>query len=484
LSFWSFGAALSSWRRSVSLATGLRICAIAAVATIPIFVLDEQTPITGTVSLLCFVLRKAGYFLPCVCFGYLFGLVMRQAAKSWGHDVGRLSAFNTVGSCLGIVTVTFIGYEIPFFVMILALGLLLFAMQEYVANFEGLLASRDEIHEEPPRPPRSCLRARPLIPALAAAGCVGASFVVDLSGVIPGQRMYSGRDGVVIVQDNGDLIWDGLWHSKLSRNADHIGTNNWQLAVCPVICHATGDIEDACVIGMGAGITATTLAKLSTVKQVDGYEISHVLKDVYRDFPEGTLHLSDNPKINLIWQDARTGLALSPKQYDIIQTQPLYLKQAGSGLLNSVEFFKLVQRRLKPHGVFCLYSNGSAEQALVIRQTADRVFPYRVSFLGGYLLVLSNDPIELTEQRLSRRLANASGDSLWEEIRRCPRTKSSADISELLDQPSVSGRLNGLLVTDDHPIVEYPAYLSSRIAELADSVVLPVEKSPLFVDSR
>ena len=38
----------------------------------------------------------------------------------------------------------------------------------------------------------------------------------------------------------------------------------------------------------------------------------------------------------MIWQDARSGLALNPKKYDIIQAQPLYLKQAGSALLIDV----------------------------------------------------------------------------------------------------------------------------------------------------
>ena len=114
--------------------------------------------------------------------------------------------------------------------------------------------------------------------------------------------------------------------------------------------------------------------------RVDAYEISHVLEEVYERYPDGTLRLRENERINFILQDARTGLALNAKKYDVIQTQPLYLKQSGSSLLNSVEFMRLVQSRLKKNGVFCVYSNGTPEQAFALRETADAVFAHRESF--------------------------------------------------------------------------------------------------------
>jgi len=228
---------------------------------------------------------------------------------------------------------------------------------------------------------------------------------------------------------------------------------------------------------MGTGITAGTLAKLSAIKQIDGYEISTVLKQVYRDYSAGTLDLTNNRKINLIWQDARTGLSLNNKQYDLIQTQPLYLKQAGSSLLNSLEFFQLVKRRLKPGGVFCLYSNGTAEQAFTVRETADQVFPYRVSFFEGYLVVLSNDPIEIDEQMLSNQLA--SDDPLWSEISKFPPTSTGKKIMALLDSPKLQAGVGTLIITDDHPLVEYPQMLRQRVRQTQSKLLLPTPKAVL-----
>jgi len=207
LLFWSVGAALSSRRRTLSLSLGLRLCALTCVASIPMFVFDQTMAIQNTATLVQFVLAKTPYFIPCLLFGYLFGQVSQQAAKSWGEDIGRLYAWNTLGACLGIFLTTFIGYEMPFFAMPLVLALLLFAMQEYTLT----QATRGT-------ETFSNSRRRWTLPLTAALATVVGCLTLDLSQLIPEQRMYSGRDGVIMIHDNGNLVWDGLWHSKLSQD--------------------------------------------------------------------------------------------------------------------------------------------------------------------------------------------------------------------------------------------------------------------------
>ena len=96
-----------------------------------------------------------------------------------------------------ILFVTFVGYEIPFFGMVLAISLLLFAMQEYAA---AMLVAKGNV--EP-----SHARTRWLLPTGLCGGMVSACLVFDVSELIPRQRMYSGRDGVIILTDNGNMIW-------------------------------------------------------------------------------------------------------------------------------------------------------------------------------------------------------------------------------------------------------------------------------------
>ncbi len=450
LLFWSLGAALSSREFGLSVANGLKLCAVGCILTIVVFSLDHRTAIVGTASLTLFILRKTPYFLPCILFGFLFSRVATRAAKSWGQDIGRFYGWNTAGSCLGVLLTTFVGYEVPVFALVFVLGLLVFAMSqaeqsETARGWRGTVA--------------------------VALAVVVTCLTFDLSRLTPGQSTYFGRDGVVVVEDGGDLIWDGLWHSRLSRDGDHVGTHNWNLAVAPVWCHSGDSIEDVCVIGAGTGITATTLARLDSVRQVDAYDISHVLEDVYEHHPEGTLHLRQNDRIQFILQDARTGLALNPQKYDIIQTQPLYLKQSGSALLNSVEFMSLVKARLKPHGVFCVYSNGTPEQAFALRETADAVFSHRESFFNGYLLILSNDPIDVNEASLAKSLAK--DDPFWNEVRGYEGTSTASKILDQMDVPRLPGGDGRLVVTDDCPILEYPDFLRERMRAEQPSFSLP-----------
>lgn len=449
LLFWSIGAALSSVQRGPSLSVTMRVCGLLIAASMLVLVLDSLSnpaPVTGLVSLLWFVLSRCFYFAPCLLFGYLFGRVTAAAAHSWGNDVGRLYAFNTFGSCAGVAIMTLVGYEIPFFMVAMALALLMYALHE-----------AEDAHNAATHPKSR----RYMLPAAGALVAMLVSFVVDLSGALQSGRAFYNRDGVIMVDSTGNLIWDGLWHSRLSENNDHVGTANWFLATAPVIAH-DGPIKDALVIGVAAGVTATTIAKSGA--QVDAYDINPGLKQLFRRYPAGTLHLAENPAISIRWQDARSGLALNDKHYDVIQTQPLYLKQAGSSLLNSEQFYRLVSKRLKPGGIFCLYSNGTPGQALVVRQTAAKVFAHYRSFSHGYLLLLSNEPIDLAEPRLLERFR--SPGPFWDEVRAFEPTKDANAFLRLFDSVDFPWGKGDLITTDDHPIVEYPAYVEAKIEAL------------------
>ena len=106
----------------------------------------------------------------------------------------------------------------------------------------------------------------------------------------------------------------------------------------------------------------------------------------------------------------------------------------------------------------------------MIRETADQVFQYRQSFMNGYLLVMSNEPIVIDESSLSERYSQ--NDPLWEEIRNFPPTSTAVKALMALDKPMPSGKL-GLLIRDDRPIVEYPGYLENQVRHHQLPFLLP-----------
>ncbi len=91
---------------------------------------------------------------------------------------------------------------------------------------------------------------------------------------------------------------------------------------------------------------------------------------------------------------------------------PLYLMQAGSSILLSKQYMEIVKKRLKPGGTFAIYCNaqGNLGQALVVRKTVAQVFKHYESFGDGYLLVVSDAPIEYTLESIQKKLDKMSED--------------------------------------------------------------------------
>ncbi len=450
LLFWSLGAAVAA-RTRFRLSPALVWCSLLQLLACTMF-LESKTSlvIDGPWSMLGFILSRSHYFLPCALFGFLFARVTSMAASAWGRDVGRVYAWNTVGSCLGILAITLVGYELHVAIVVPALALLTFSL--WALHNDSLVEGRSVWSR-----------------AVCTVGLAGALLLtplfVDTSRWFPSMRVFFGRDGVIGVSREGHMFWDGLWHSKVSQSpGDHVGDSNWWMAVSPVLAHS-GEVRDVCVIGAGVGVTAATLAQLPAVERVDAYEINHTLKRVHALYPEGTLHVADTPRLNLIWQDARTGLALNEQKYDVITTAPLYLRQAGAALLNSIEFYRQLSARLKPGGVLCLYAYGTDEQAFAVRQTARQVFDHGVVCYGGYLVLLSDEPIDLSVEAVASKASLHRGNTFWDWVRTYGGDEGAAKIAAIVDERQLPWGDGRLVITDDRPIVEYPHYLSQLVSK-------------------
>lgn len=433
LAAWSFGIFIASVRSRRSLVPVL-LAVAAAVAVMPFLADADRWHLRLSVFR-----ATAMVTFPVIAFGIVYGALVARNARRWGRDVGRFGAWNTAGSCAGILLGTLAGYEMApkAFAWVIAAGLLVAALYESdrvpplarTTAFAAVLVLAVFLFVRPPAPTGTIVRA------------------------------VHSRDGVVEMDAKGNLVWDGLWNSHLTDGRQHIGAKNWLLAVAPLLVHQ-GPVEDALVVGVGAGLTIGTLAKSADVRRIDAYDINRGLESILLDYPAGTMNVAHDPKVRILWQDGRSGLALRLRRYDAITQQPLYLKQSGSTMLLSREYFRLVQRRLKPGGVFTIYSNsfGNAAQAHLVRETAASVFKHCVSFDNGYLIVASDSPIVATEESFRARIA--IGDALGREM--ADYEAAGKRLFDRLDERSTwSG--GGIIITDDHPLVEYPAWVNALV---------------------
>jgi spermidine synthase len=433
LTAWSLGVAAAG-RVRVPVAASAAVCAGLVVAAHRMYRyelgLDEPWPIA---------LAAAVYVAPCLAFGAMYGELVSRAAKDWGRDVGRYSAINTLGSCLGILFFTLVGYEIPQHLVVTGLAALILA-----AGAGELLWARTRA---------GALGAGGVLAAVGLAA-LGYGFTIEYEEE-NGVRTYWGRDGVVDVSPDRNVYLDGLWHTRLAEDDDQIGTvYSWLMAFAAVMAHEDPHPKRALVVGGGVGISSGTLSGVEGI-EVDTYEINHTLRRVLRDYPEGCLR-AYNADVEWRWQDARTGLALDPGQYDVILSAPLYLRQAGSSLLLSREYLRLLKSRLAPGGTVAVYSNeGSPAQTRLVQATLAELFAYRVTWYDGLVTVAADHPIELTEEEFRARLQLP--DRLYAEARLLDgEMKRKGGLWRWYDGDAVSSELADQVITDDHPLVEYP----------------------------
>ncbi|MDD2715807.1 MAG: hypothetical protein PHW04_07945 [Candidatus Wallbacteria bacterium] len=380
------------------------------------------------------------YFLPCLVCGIVFARILKRHTELWGSDVGRFMGLNTFGSCLGIFLVTIFGLQLNFDYLGLMIG---------IGYLSVCLLESDYSKA------RLKFALTALIVLEIAIYCAALSQPVEGTGA----RRYFGREGVVeILRQSLLVIWNGLGHSSLSVNQNHLGSGNWYLGVIPFLCHEPDNSLEVLVVGLGAGITSATIAKSGSVASVDNYEINEVLKLILRDYPDGTLRVSENPKCRIFWQDARTGLALNPKKYDLIVQQPLYLMQAGSSLLLSREYLLLLKSRLRERGLICIYCNsmGCLEQYYLVLKTVQSVFSHCLSFGGFYLLIASDYPFEYTRESVMSRLS--ADDELCREI----LGYKIEQVLNYMDTRELSYSCP-YLITDDSPLVEYPEIVKKLV---------------------
>lgn len=111
------------------------------------------------------------------------------------------------------------------------------------------------------------------------------------------------------------------------------------------------DAEEVANIGFGSGLTTHALLTSPTVKQVDTIEIEQQMVTGARLFEHRNYNAYNDPRSNIIIDDAKSYFAANQKKYDVIVSEPSNPWVAGVGNLFSTEFYKEIKKYLKEDGV-------------------------------------------------------------------------------------------------------------------------------------
>jgi len=501
----------SARSQSVSLATFSRTqtwTAVAALSSLILFAwITSLVPLVlrlthqtfGGLVLAQFVTSALTVLPIAIVFGFNFPAVVILIARTGGDNssesatVGKAYAANTLGAIVGSLLTGFF--------LVSWIGN--FRVVAFTAAVNLLLAVVLELRSSR----RSILTLATNAICLLAAILVGASSffysksLMSLSALLYGNS-YQGRLTLSEIAETNDLVFaaDGVNDSiSVLRSDNYValringktdastGDARTQL----LLGHLGGALHPSprrvLIVGFGSGMTASAVARYPDVERIDCVEIEPAVIRAAPLLEKLNRGVLNDPRLHVIFDDARSFLLTSREKYDLIVSEPSNPWIAGIATLFTAEYYTAVRERLAPGGMFLQwvqsYSLAPADLRMIIGTLAPHfteVTLWRAE--GPDLLLLGRiDAFPFQFNRLR---------SLWKEqgIR---NDFEAMDVhqpeglvaSYLLDDAGLR-RLaaSATLNTDDRTLLEYHApqtLLASALSEANEELITQLRAGPL-----
>ncbi|PKL47241.1 MAG: hypothetical protein CVV42_13825 [Candidatus Riflebacteria bacterium HGW-Riflebacteria-2] len=331
----------------------------------------------------------SGFCFPVLCRYVMASLPVRSASIFY--------SCNTIGSVLGPFAATFIfipllGIQRSFILIgALPVFIILIAFKTVAGRFSAAL--------------------------------IAVIFVILLIRPDPGYIPEAGHE-LVVYQENRDAT------AVVTRNRrgemslylnDHeaAGTdythyrNQIMMSLVPLALHP--DPQQVLVICLGTGVTAGTCFNDDRVRRVTTVEISPSVKQLLPMFYpwNGLASYAEDPdRFNLIIDDGRSFVTSSESKFDIITSEPLHPKRAGTVNLYSREYYQLCRKRLNEGGIVAQwlpYHAMTLDEFRSIVATFASSFKYALLWIGEQgVLVGSDSPLQPNDTAIARLLEKPS----------------------------------------------------------------------------
>lgn len=426
--------------------------------------------VTATFAAVAIVL-----LVPATVMGSVFPYLMKLGEarmQSAGQTVGQLAAANTVAAILGSLLAGFVLLE--------ALGLWS-AIRLMALCYLALAVAA------------APARARWLRAVPAAGLVLFAAFVTyrgfgatrlergDSEELI---EVREGSAGTVAVFRRGSDVRLKI-NTTYTLGGSDAAVNLRLQAWLPLALQR--DARSVFFLGMGTGMTAGGALDFPVERVV----VSELNRDIIRasreHFAPWVNGLHDDPRVEVVNEDGRTLLAVSPETYDLIVADIFLTYKAGVGSLYTREHFETARSRLAPGGAFVQWLTMfdlSPEEFGIIARTMNDVFAdltlWRRSVsprFPVYALIGRNEATPLEPEVLARNLSYLRDRGVLDErvwLVNIPLAAYAGNVKaahELFDAFPVS--------TDDRTPLEYLAPISERRRYRGDSADAELAWEPL-----
>ncbi|MBN1823758.1 MAG: fused MFS/spermidine synthase [Endomicrobiales bacterium] len=457
--------------------------------------------------LIQFILCASIMFLPTFFMGLIFPWIisaLNPGTERSGDATGSVYAWNTLGNILGsgfagLLMIHSIGTEntlmVSAFIYAAAAALCVFALgaarihKKVFLSTAILVFTGAVIFFRPPWDPAVIASGA----FLYASECQGQKTYKEFRNAMQFSKVIYYKDGI----SASVAVFQSAWGDRFLRiNGKTDASTGIDMITqilqgyLPYILHR-GSPESALVVGLGSGVTSGCIASLKEINKVDCVEIEPAVKGASVFFSKYNNYVLENPKLKLIFTDARQYLSAPGQQYDIITSEPSNPWIAGNAALFTAEAFELAKKRLKPYGVFCQwfhsYSMGRDDFKMVLKTFAS-VFPHVILFHTSdtdYFLCGSNESWVIDYQKLCEKFAdnpemqknlNYLGLNHPFTLLATTFLLTDSEFREFSDDSEVH--------RDDRPVLEFsaPMYLHMSEHALVTNEIMSIKKS-LFPDS-
>lgn len=157
------------------------------------------------------------------------------------------------------------------------------------------------------------------------------------------------------------------------------------LGIIPLL--ARPDAQYAATIGMGSGVTSHTLLASPKLERLDTVEIEPYMSEGAKLFDPVNRRTFEDPRSNIIFDDAKAYFAAAEAKYDIVVSEPSNPWVAGVSSLFTVEFYQEIKRYMSDDGILGQWMHGyelSDELLLSVLAAVDREFAdYQIYRVGS-----------------------------------------------------------------------------------------------------
>jgi predicted membrane-bound spermidine synthase len=343
-------------------------------------------------------------FPPAVLIGALYPLAMECVGRA-GPDapiaaLGRAAGLNTAGNIVGVLTAGF--WLLPAIGALRSIQLLaVICLVLGLATIAWTAVKWRSLAWAPAAVVVLLLIAQPrTFDYTALASGANVYFArQDYGRVIDVAESVDG--GLTTVASHEPVAGSGRVPLTLLTNGKFQGSNGGEVsaqigfALSPLLHTAARD--SALVIGYGVGMSARVLADAG-FRALDIVDLSaDIVRLANRHFSDINKRVSERSGVRTYITDGRNFLMLQPRQYDVVSMEISSIWFAGAAALYNREFYRLVKRRLAPHGVLQQWvqlHHVDATDILHILSSVRAEFEHVwLYFIGGQgMIIATNSP--------------------------------------------------------------------------------------------